>query len=64
MTSLTLEEAHSDPCGYSNQNYDFQNIIAKFKELLPGHTNWQIITLPMDIESSRISILKAKKNPF
>ena len=53
MTSLTLEEAHSDPCGYSNQNYDFQNLMAKFKGLLAARTNWQIITLPVDIESSR-----------
>ena len=45
MTSLTLEEAHRDPCGYSNQNYDFQNLIAKFKGLLAAHTNGQLITL-------------------
>ena len=45
MTSLTLEEAHSDPCGYSNQNYDFQNLMVKFKGLLAAHTNGQLIKL-------------------
>ena len=27
---MTLEEAHSDPCGYSNQNYDFQKLNTSY----------------------------------